>query len=223
MDTDESWISDTGASPEPPMSAQTSMPAEAGDSEATESSEDGNPADAAEMAPEAETAVEDLAVVPLELYVVRHADAGDPMAWTGDDADRPLSKKGRRQARGLGRLLRNVKLGPKVVITSPKVRSAQTARRIAKATGADLMSDERLGGAFGEDQLRDLVGELDRGVARVMLVGHDPDFSQLASWLVGAHVGLPKGSLVRIDLGDRKISAGAGSLRWLLPPDAVAG
>ena len=39
---------------------------------------------------------------PLELYFLRHADAGDPMTWPGDDADRPLSKKGRRQAKRLG-------------------------------------------------------------------------------------------------------------------------
>ena len=34
----------------------------------------------------------------LELHLLRHADAGDPMTWSGDDADRPLSPKGERQA-----------------------------------------------------------------------------------------------------------------------------
>ena len=35
-------------------------------------------------------------IEPLHLYLLRHADAGDPMAWSGDDADRPLSPKGKR-------------------------------------------------------------------------------------------------------------------------------
>ena len=43
--------------------------------------------------------------IALTLYLVRHADAGDPAAWTGNDADRPLSKKGRRQSKRLDDLL----------------------------------------------------------------------------------------------------------------------
>ena len=58
---------------------------------------------------------------------------------------------------------------------------------------------------------------------RVVLVGHDPDFTHLVSWLVGASVTMRKGALARVDLADRTVSAGRGSLRWLLPPDAVAG
>lgn len=159
----------------------------------------------------------------LELYLLRHADAGDSMAWPGDDADRPLSKKGRRQSKRLGRHLRAVGLAPDAVLTSPKVRAAQTAKAIGKAMGADVMTDERLGGGFDPGALAELVRQLGPAVHRVVLVGHDPDFSDLASFLVGTQVWLAKGAVVRIDFLDRAIGASAGSLRWLLPPDAVAG
>ena len=54
-----------------------------------------------------------------------------------------------------------------------------------------------------------------------MVVGHDPDFSELASWLVGGPVALKKGALARIDLAGAKAAAGGGMLRWLIPAEAV--
>ena len=58
---------------------------------------------------------------------------------------------------------------------------------------------------------------------RPMLVGHDPDFSDLAAWMIGAQLlSLKKGALVRIDTV-RPISADSGTLRWLVPPDLLQG
>jgi len=162
------------------------------------------------------------AEAPVELYLLRHADAGDSMAWQGDDAERPLSKKGRRQAKRLARLLRDLGFQPDAVITSTRLRAVQTARPVAKATGVDILTDERLTGGFDAADLDELLRQLGPGISRVVLVGHDPDLSDLASTLVGAQLSVGKGALVRIDLGDRRVGAGAGSLRWLLPPDAVA-
>jgi phosphohistidine phosphatase SixA len=56
---------------------------------------------------------------------------------------------------------------------------------------------------------------------RVVLVGHDPDFSELLSTLVGApSLSIRKGALARVDL-DQPIQPGGGVLRWLLPPDLL--
>ena len=160
---------------------------------------------------------------PLELYFLRHADAGDPMTWAGDDADRPLSKKGRRQAKRLARVLADLNFRADAVLTSPRLRSADTARIVAKAIGKKAHADDRLGIDFGEETLAGLVAEWDADVRKVLLVGHDPDFTHLVSWLVGASITMRKGALARLDLADRTVSAGHASLRWLLPPDAVAG
>jgi phosphohistidine phosphatase len=159
----------------------------------------------------------------LQLFFVRHADAGDPAEWTGGDSERPLSTEGRRQATGLGSHLRALGVTPDAVITSPRIRAADTARLVGEPLGCEATTDTRLAGGFDADGLAGVLGQLDGGVRRVFLVGHDPDFSSLVSWLAGAPVSLGKGALARIDLPDRSVGPGRGSLRWLLPPDAILG
>jgi phosphohistidine phosphatase len=159
-------------------------------------------------------------VEPLQLYLLRHADAGDPMAWPGDDAERPLSAKGKRQARRLGSLLAGIGWRPDVILTSPKIRAAQTARIVGDAVDVTPDDEGRLASSFELGDLRGLLaGHPD--ARRVVLVGHDPDFSSIASTLTGAAIELRKGALARIDLPDAKPSAGQGALRWLIPPGAV--
>jgi len=80
----------------------------------------------------------------LDLVLVRHADAGDPAAWSGPDAARPLSGKGRKQAQRLARFLREIGLEPDAIITSPKIRAAETAAAIAEGLGIDVRTDDRL-------------------------------------------------------------------------------
>jgi phosphohistidine phosphatase len=159
----------------------------------------------------------------VSLYLLRHADAGDPMAWTGDDAERPLSKKGRRQSKRVGRLLADLDVRPDVILTSPKVRSAETAKLVGRLVGRRPATDDRLALAFGGTALAGLVAGLGNDVTSVMLVGHDPDFSTTLSWLVGGSLTLPKGALAAVVLPDGQPAAGRGILRWLLPPDAIPG
>ena len=113
----------------------------------------------------------------IELHFLRHADAGDPMAWTGADADRPLSDKGRKQADRLGRFLAGVGFAPDAVITSPKVRAAQTAEIVAGHLGVAVAVDDRLAGALDPGTLDSVLGDAG-DPARVVVVGHDPGFAQ---------------------------------------------
>jgi phosphohistidine phosphatase len=156
----------------------------------------------------------------IELYLLRHADAGDPEAWTRPDAERPLSAKGRRQAERLGRHLAAVEFAPDAILTSPKVRAAETAGLVAEALGRPVEEDERLAGPLGIDTLEAIL--TDAGSARrIVLVGHDPDFSEVLTDLVGAPgLSMRKGALARIDL-DGSVEPGGGVLRWLLPPDLL--
>ena len=156
----------------------------------------------------------------LQLYLLRHADAGDPMALSGDDAERPLSAKGKRQARRLGSLLAGIGWKPDVILTSPKIRAAQTARLVGRAVEVTADDEARLASAF---ELRDVGSMLAAhpDARRVVLVGHDPDFSSIASSLTGASIELRKGAIARIDLADTTPTAGGGSLRWLIPPGVV--
>ncbi len=156
----------------------------------------------------------------LKLHLLRHADAGDRDAWTQPDAERPLSQKGRRQSELLGRFLSGGHFRTDAVITSPKVRAAQTAELVAAELVTPVLVDERLGFGFGPDELVAVLAEAGDPV-RPILVGHDPDFSELASWLTGIEILLKKGSMLRVDI-DGPLAPGAGRLRWLLPPDLLA-
>ena len=157
----------------------------------------------------------------LQVYLLRHADAGDPAVWSGLDADRPLSGKGRRQARSVGRWLSSMAHPPEVVITSPKLRASETAEIATAGWPARPISDERLGGGLDIDGLAAVVADHAPTAERVMIVGHDPDFSELASELTGASIALKKGAVARIDV-PRPPRAGSGTLRWLVPPEALA-
>ena len=155
----------------------------------------------------------------LEIYLLRHAHAGNPDQWTGDDADRPLSAKGRKQAERLGRFLAERGFRPDAIVTSPKVRAHQTAELVAAPLKARVETDHRLASSLDVDLLAEVVDEA--GGGRVMLVGHDPDFSELAAALSGAqHLPLKKGTLARIDVTP-PMREGSGLLRWLVPPDLL--
>jgi phosphohistidine phosphatase len=154
------------------------------------------------------------------LDLLRHADAGDPMAWDGSDAARPLSDKGRKQSKRLGEHLASIGYRPDAVITSPKLRAVETAEIVAKAVGAKMRVDERLAGGLDLATVDAIVADAG-DPERVMLVGHDPDFSDLLAVMCrAAGVTLRKGALARIEI-DRPLEAGAGTLRWLIPPDAL--
>jgi phosphohistidine phosphatase len=156
----------------------------------------------------------------LELYVLRHADAGDPDAWPGDDADRPLSEKGRRQAESLGRFLAARGVSFDAILSSPKVRAMETAQLVADSVKAEVTADDRLGERLDVDDLAAVIE--DAGVRRLLVVGHDPDFSDLCATLSGAaYLPLKKCALARLDLS-LPLQPAAGILRWLLPPGVVA-
>lgn len=155
-----------------------------------------------------------------ELYFLRHAHAGDPAAWHQADALRPLSEKGRRQADRLARFLASVGFQPDAIVTSPKVRAAETAAILGERLGVPVGTSERLGTSMTITELDRILDEAG-DPARPVLVGHDPDFSLLTAELCGAsEIVVRKGALVRID-AERPLVPGSGELRWIVPPDLL--
>jgi phosphohistidine phosphatase len=124
------------------------------------------------------------------IYLLRHGDAED---GDEDDAARRLTSKGERQAAAAGRAL--MKLGAEIdaCLASPKVRAAQTAQLACAALDIEPETTTELrGGAF--DSL-----SLAAGRGDVLLVGHEPDFSNEVARLTGARVKLRKGGLAIVD------------------------
>jgi phosphohistidine phosphatase len=152
------------------------------------------------------------------LYFLRHGLAGSREEWQGDDAERPLTKKGRKHMVTQAKTLARLDLKLNVIITSPLARAVQTADIVAKELHmvAQLAQDKRLAPGFGRDELEQVLADHPE-VQNRMLVGHEPDFSLTISALTGGgKVMLKKGGLARVD-----ITATAplqGDLVWLLAP-----
>ena len=155
----------------------------------------------------------------IELHLLRHADAGDPMAWKGPDEDRPLSGKGEKQAERLGRFLKEVGFRPDAIITSPKVRAAQTAEIVARHLGVPVAVDARLAGGLEIGGRGDppRCGRPDPSGPRRSRPGllRAPRGADRASGVT-----MKKGALARID-AERPLAPGRGILRWLVPPDLL--
>jgi phosphohistidine phosphatase len=123
----------------------------------------------------------------LKLYLMRHGPAEDH-ADSGMDSDRALTGSGRDRVRGAAKLLLELDEQPLQIITSPLVRAVQTAEIVALVT--------KLGDREGSVQVRrelspgggggaGLVAALaSAGSKRVMLVGHEPDLSELTAILI---------------------------------------
>jgi phosphohistidine phosphatase len=206
--------------PEPLAAGAVGSPAEALAAEEPEAAAEEPEAAADEPGPAEEPIEEPMPARRLQLYLLRHADAGDPAAWRRPDAERPLSKKGRRQAQWVGRWLQGQRRLPAIVLTSPKVRALETARLATEGSGIKPVIDDRLAGGADLEELAAIIEDRASDASRVLLVGHDPDFSSIASDLVGGSIEIKKGGIARIDLTG-PIAADAGTLRWLVPPEAV--
>ena len=159
----------------------------------------------------------------MDIYLVRHADAL-PLGMNGiaTDDDRPLSDDGWRQAANLGRAFKKRGVTPELIVSSPLARSVQTATELR--TVLDLADrhfetrDELAPGGRPKKLARYLNGLPWRAV---VLVGHQPDLSRYAGWLLGDKDVLVEfakagAALIRTEAS---VSKGAGALLWLITPE----
>lgn len=120
------------------------------------------------------------------LVLMRHAKS-DWFAGSGDDFSRPLSDRGLRDARAMGRWLVETSYLPGVILCSPARRTRQTLELMAEDTGLDLLARTTFVDELyhaGAATLRALLKR--QGERReVMLIGHNPGLEELLAWLLG--------------------------------------
>lgn len=151
----------------------------------------------------------------MQLLLLRHADAATEART--DDL-RPLSDKGRQQAKRVARFCKEHGLQPDLILSSPFLRAEQTAQIVAETLHAELVMCAFLAsGMMPFAAMEEL-----RGYQRfetVLLVGHEPDLSSLAGALLGAgHRGairMRKATLAKLEVDS--LSSGGAHLDFLVP------
>jgi phosphohistidine phosphatase len=140
------------------------------------------------------------------IWLLRHAEAAEG----SPDEERPLTDKGRDQARWAGEALRALGVEVDACLASPKVRAADTAKIACEPLGVEVQIEPKLsGGPFDAEELAGQEGD------HVLLVGHDPDFSMAVHELTGAQVRMKKGGLAGVDRGELKVLLRPRELRTL--------
>ena len=160
--------------------------------------------------------------MPKKLILFRHAKSDWDSGATSDHA-RPLAKRGIKAAKTMGRFLREAGEVPAHILCSSAVRAVSTVQIAARSGGWIVPIDFRdtLYLPDTETLIREIRGAPDP-LPSLMLVGHEPSWSELISELIGGgEIRFPTAAMARInfdvDSWDR-VRPGHGELAWLVKP-----
>ncbi|MBI1222564.1 MAG: histidine phosphatase family protein [Bacteroidetes bacterium] len=160
------------------------------------------------------------------IYLLRHAKS----SWKDadlSDIDRPLNAKGKKDATMMGKYFFKKRVRPELIVSSPAKRAFKTASIVAEELEygeKNIHIDMRLYGA-NTDLLFEILQQLENNLQRVMLVGHNPAFTNVIELLTGASIdNLPTCGMARIDFDTKKwnlIKAQKGQLKMLDYPKKI--
>jgi|SRR5690349_19698589 phosphohistidine phosphatase len=154
----------------------------------------------------------------MQVYVLRHGIAEEERSGLSD-ADRALTQDGRRKLSHTLQTASQADVRPTLVLTSPLRRAVQTAeiaQEVFKYSGELVQTQALLPNSSVHQVWNEIRVHADE--PGIVLVGHNPQFTELAGYLLGApelHMDIKKGSLLRIDF-ESLSSQPKGILRWFL-------
>jgi len=134
------------------------------------------------------------------LLLLRHAKS----SWKDSDVDdheRPLNKRGKKDAPRMGQLLKDEGLLPDLILASSAKRCRKTADHVIHASG--YRGETRITGELyeaGAAKLRAVIESCDDHATRVLLVAHNPGMEELLESLVGAYTPLSTAALAQVEL-----------------------
>ena len=119
------------------------------------------------------------------LTLVRHAKS----SWKDTslaDRERPLNRRGQRDAPEMGRRIARAGIRPSLIVSSPAVRAWTTAKIVAKEIGYPLEFLQREDGLYlgSVNDILDVIVAQDVGFNSLMMFGHNPGFTDFANYLV---------------------------------------
>jgi phosphohistidine phosphatase len=155
------------------------------------------------------------------LYLIRHGLAAERGESFPDDAKRPLTARGIQRMKREGKALAALDVAFDVILTSPLVRTRQTAEAVASAfrEPPPIVNAPSLApGGTHAAVVDDLAKQAHRR-KKIAIVGHEPDIGELAARLLGVRkaIEFKKGAICRIDVTALP-PTGNGQLKWFLTP-----
>lgn len=148
----------------------------------------------------------------MRLYFLRHGEADWPN-WDRPDDERPLTERGKKEMRKVAKFLFELDIPLDDILSSPLPRARQTADIIAERFKLHVRDQETLSGGFDMSGLKELVQKYP--VDNLMVVGHEPSFTEVICGLTGADCKLSKGGVALVELDEKEMK---GRLLWLFPP-----
>jgi phosphohistidine phosphatase len=145
-----------------------------------------------------------------QLWLLRHGEAVPHDSKP--DAERELTPRGQRQSEAAGVALAALNVEFAACYTSPKVRARETAQLACAALNIEPEDAKSLADGFSRDDALELLLAHDAD-ARVLVVGHEPSFSQVVHDLTGGRVDFKKGGVAAV-----RVERGAGELLVLMRP-----
>ncbi len=158
----------------------------------------------------------------MDLFILRHAEAGKSLPAQVRDAERSLTAKGKEDLEDVARALSRLKLRPDHIISSPLKRSRESASIVAKALKerdkVEIWDELKPEGS--KQELYKRLSKL-KPESVVLCIGHEPYLTQTINEMMG-HQGAPRILLRKCGLARVSIKAFSpkveGELRWLLTP-----
>ena len=155
----------------------------------------------------------------MEIYVLRHGIAverGTP--GYKKDSDRPLTKEGEEKVEQIAQAMLAMDLKFDLILSSPYVRAAKTAKIVASELDQEVTFTEFLEPDGNGLALTTLIN--DEKPQRVLLVGHEPNFSELTSRLLTGKermaINFKKAGLCKLTA--EPVASGRATLEWFLTP-----
>lgn len=148
----------------------------------------------------------------MHLYFLRHGEADWP-DWSKPDDERPLTERGKKEMSKVAEFFERLDVRLDQILSSPLPRAEQTARIVAKSFDLNLYEEDALRPGFQLSELRQLVKKYP--VESLMIVGHEPDFTEVISALTGASLKLSKAGCALVQV---EVTTMEGRLLWLFPP-----
>ena len=123
------------------------------------------------------------------LIMVRHAKARKDIPDIAD-RDRPLEKRGKKDAATIGRRLKKLKVIPDIIYSSPAERAFDTAKIVAKKIGFPVKKIKIVAAIYNASvpRLLKVIKKTGAAAESIMLFGHNPEFFELAGCLAGTPI-----------------------------------